>query len=48
VGKHNAMGHAGREPHPATKAACEVWMAARALPAMKPLPGKKNDSVLEE
>ena len=40
--KHNAPGHAGREPQPAVKAACEVWMAARALPAIKSLPGKKK------
>lgn len=48
MGKHNAMGHAGREPHPAMKAACEVWMAARTLAAIKPLPGKRIETVLEE
>lgn len=48
MGKHNATGHAGRQPQPAAKAACAVWMAARALPAIKSLPGKKIDSVLED
>lgn len=48
MGNHNARGHAGREPQPAMKAACEVWMAERALPAIMPLPGKKIASVLEE
>lgn len=48
VAEAPAKVRAGREPQPAMKAACEVWMAARALPAIKSLPGKNLDSLLEE